>query len=194
MTEFCAFRCPAKISMSINKCEIARNSLVRKLTNMVSVVRLLCSASNECVKATPSKSSNKMRIRVSVPYCAKCNPSNEYQCSNSAGELIASHILISSSMNCNFAVFRHAPFVLQNYYNIIDCLVVMGIDDNKMIADNLQVCEVARGWLKCMWCGLNWSKWKWFNTFWWIVRLWWDAIANNWIATIQCDPEERRRK
>lgn len=92
---------------------MARNLFVRKHTNMVSVVRLLCSASNECVNATPSKSSSKIRIRVSLPYCAKCNPSNEYQCSNSAGELIASHILIWSSMNCNFAVFRHVPFVLQ---------------------------------------------------------------------------------
>lgn len=83
-----------------------------QLTKIVSFFRLPCTASNEFANATPSKSSSKMRMRFSEPCWAKCSPSNEYQYSNSFGELIASHILIWSSMNCNLTACRQAPFVL----------------------------------------------------------------------------------
>lgn len=69
-------------------------------------------ASNELAAATPSRSSSMIRMRASVPCCAKCMPSNEYQYSNSRAELTASQILIWSSINCSFAVLRQAPFEL----------------------------------------------------------------------------------
>lgn len=60
------------------------------------------------------------------------------------------------------------------------------------IACYLRICEIAWSWLKALWCRLNRAEWKWFDAFGWIVRLWWDAVADDWVATVQCDPEMQK--
>lgn len=84
----------------------------KMLTKMVSLAGFSSSKSIS-ISGVPSKLFKCVRMRFSSPCLAKCRPSIEYQCSNSAGDWMAAQVWIWFSMNDNRAACFHGIFRLQ---------------------------------------------------------------------------------